>query len=182
MSSEQLLVVLGFVTIGILFTASLVAYVVTRTQVGVWRPENSPGLPVGLLGSTLLLFGVSLSMHRAYMNVGANRQEAFQRSLRLGLWFAVAFLLAQVLNWTSVVRAQAVLPKPTLFAFSFYLLTGLHAAHVLGGFVPLGIVLKRARDREYSSSRRDGVRFCVWYWHYLGAIWLVLLAVMFVSQ
>jgi cytochrome c oxidase subunit 3 len=75
-----------------------------------------------------------------------------------------------------------VLPRPTLFAFTFYLLTGLHAAHVLGGFVPLGIVLHRAGEREYSSSRYDGVRFCVWYWHYLGVIWLVLLTVMFLAD
>src|SRR2546427_11183838 len=61
MSSEQLLVILGFVTIGILFTATLVAYVVTRVQVRVFRPEASPGLPLGLFGSTAMIFGVSMS-------------------------------------------------------------------------------------------------------------------------
>jgi cytochrome c oxidase subunit 3 len=182
MSSEQLLVVLGFVTIGVLFTATLVAYVVTRTTVKIWRPESTPGLPAGLLGSTLLLFGVSSAMHRAYMSIVANRHESLKRALWLALAFATAFLIGQGLNWSSMIAAQSVLPRPTLFAFTFYLLTGLHALHVLGGFVPLGIVIFRANRREYSSSRMDGVRFCVWYWHYLGAIWVVLLAVMFIAQ
>jgi cytochrome c oxidase subunit 3 len=182
MSSEQLLVILGFVAIGVLFAASLVAYVVTRVQVHVFRPEASPGLPVGLLGSTAMLFGVSLSMHSAYRSVVENRQESLRRSLWLGLAFASAFLIGQGLNWAQMISAQSLLPQPTLFAFTFYLLTGLHAIHVLGGFVPLGIVISQAAQREYSSSRCDGVRFCVWYWHYLGAIWLVLLAVMLVSQ
>jgi cytochrome c oxidase subunit 3 len=182
MSSEQLLVILGFVTIGILFGATLVAYVITRTTVKMWRPEDSPGLPIGLLGSTAMIFGVSLSMHSAYRSIVENRQEGLKRGLWLGFAFASAFLIGQVINWSAMVRAQSALPQPTLFAFTFYLLTGLHALHVLGGFVPLGLVMYRATQREYSSSRYDGVRFCVWYWHYLGAIWLVLLSVMFIAQ
>lgn len=182
MSSEQLLVVLGFVTIGVLFAASIVAYVVTSMTVKTFHPANSPGLPLGLLGSTLLIAGVSMSMHRAHQSASGNKPDALKRSLWIGLAFAVAFVVGQVLNWKSMFAAQAALPHPTLFAFTFYLLTGLHAAHVLGGFVPLAIVIFRATQREYSSSRMDGVRFCVWYWHYLGAIWLVLLTVMFAAQ
>ena len=182
MSSEQLLVILGFVTIGVLFAASLVAYVVTRLQVRMFRPEATPGLPVGVFASTLMIFGVSLSMHSAYRSIVENRQESLRRGLSLGAAFAVAFLVGQAFNWVHMIRAQSALPQPTLFAFTFYLLTGLHGLHVLGGFVPLGVVLHRASHREYSSSRCDGVRFCVWYWHYLGVIWLVLLAVMLLSQ
>jgi cytochrome c oxidase subunit 3 len=182
MSAERLLVVLAFVVIGVLFGATLVAYAVTRAQVAMWRPQNSPGLPFGLFGSTLMLAGLSTSAQRALVSIRANRQDAFQRSLWITLLFAFAFVVGQGINWTSMAHAQAGLPKATLFAFTFYLLTGLHAAHVVGGLVPLGIVIQRAREREYSSSRYEGVRFCVWYWHYLGLIWLVLLAVMFSSQ
>jgi cytochrome c oxidase subunit 3 len=182
MSAERLLVVLGFVVIGVLFAATLVAYAVTRMQVPMWRPRNSPGLPFGLFGSTLMLVGLSTFAQRALVSIRANRQDVFQRSLWITLLFAVAFVAGQGINWTSMARAQSGLPRATLFAFTFYLLTGLHAAHVVGGLVPLGIVLRRAREREYSSSRYEGVRFCVWYWHYLGVIWLMLLAVMFTSQ
>jgi cytochrome c oxidase subunit 3 len=182
MSSEQLLVILAFVIIGVLFMASLVAYVVTRVQAHVFRPEASPGLPAGVAGSTAMIFGVSLSMHSAYRSVVENRQESLRRSLWLGFAFAVAFVVGQGFNWLHMYREQTAYVQPTLFEFTFYLLTGLHALHVLGGFVPLGVVISRAGQREYSSSRYDGVRFCVWYWHYLGAIWIVLLVVMLLSQ
>jgi len=182
MSSAQLLVILGFVTIGVLFAASLVGYVVTRLQVERWRPEGAPGLPGGLAGSSALLVGVSASMHHAFTSLRSNRQDALLRGLWLGLAFATAFLVGQAFNWFQMFRAHAELGDRSLFAFTFYLLTGLHAAHVLGGFVPLGIVLHRAKAREYSSSRVDGVRFCVWYWHYLGVIWLVLLITMVLAQ
>ena len=100
----------------------------------------------------------------------------------MGLLFAVAFVVGQGFNWLHMYREQTAYAQPTLFEFTFYLLTGLHALHVLGGFVPLGIVINRASQREYSSSRNDGVRFWVWYWHYLGAIWIVPLVVMLLSQ
>ncbi|HEX4336969.1 MAG TPA: cytochrome c oxidase subunit 3 [Polyangiaceae bacterium] len=129
-----------------------------------------------------MIFGVSASMHSAYRSVLENRQESLRRSLWLGFAFAAAFLIGQGINWVHMIHEQSVYARPTLFAFTFYLLTGLHAIHVLGGFIPLGIVLTRATNREYSSSRSDGVRFCVWYWHYLGVIWLVLLVVMLLSQ
>jgi cytochrome c oxidase subunit 3 len=182
MSAEQLLVILGFVTIGVLFAASLVGYVITRVQVERWRPEGSPGLPLGLAGSSALLVGVSASMHHAYSAIRNNRHEALRRGLWLGFAFASAFLVGQAFNWLDLYRSQGALDERTLFAFTFYMLTGLHALHVLGGFGPLTIVIHRAHRREYSSSRLDGVRFCVWYWHYLGAIWVVLLATMIIAQ
>lgn len=182
MSAEQLLVILGFIVIGVLFAGTLVGYVVTRMQSNLWRPPGKAGLPPGLVASTVLLVGVSASMQRALNGIRNNLQETLKKSAWLGLAFAIAFLVGQGLNWTHMLRIQATYPQPTLFAFSFYLLTGLHAAHVLGGFVPLGIVLQRAHAREYSSSRHDGVKFCTWYWHYLGLIWLVLVAVMVASQ
>jgi cytochrome c oxidase subunit 3 len=181
MSTAQLLVILGFVTIGVLFAATLVAYVVTRTNNQTWHTPTG-GLPPGLFVSTALLVMVSFGMQHASNSIAKNRHDSLRRGLWFGLASALGFLVVQAFNWNAVLRSQSMLDRPTLFAFSFYLLTGLHAAHVLGGFVPLGIVLNRAYEREYSSSRYDGVRFCVWYWHYLGVIWLVLLTVMYVSD
>jgi len=78
----------------------------------MWRPEDSPCLPAGLLGSTAMLFGVSTFMHRAYRSIALNRQEALKRSLWLGLAFATAFLIGQGLNWIQMIHAQSLLPHP----------------------------------------------------------------------
>ncbi len=59
------------------------------------------------------------------------------------------------------------------------MLTGLHALHVIGGFVPLLVVLGKAKRREYSSSNHEGVKLCAQYWDYLGVIWTILLSVLF---
>jgi cytochrome c oxidase subunit 3 len=99
----------------------------------------------------------------------------------LGGAFSLAFLAAQSSNWYRVLELNPVLRNQELALFTFYMLTGVHALHVIGGFVPLGYVLYRAYQREYSSSRHEGVKLCIQYWHFLGVVWLLLLAVMLLA-
>ena len=58
----------------------------------------------------------------------------------------------------------------------------MHALHVLGGFVPLGIVIHHASRRQYSSSQHEGLSLCAQYWHYLGVVWLILAAMLYLGD
>jgi cytochrome c oxidase subunit 3 len=175
MSTRQLGMIALFASLTVLFTASIIAYLITRFRAVVWQTPAMPPLPHGLFASTATLIALSFFVQKAVSSIQHNRHEALLKNLWLTFLFAFAFLIGQSLNW-SYMRQAAVAPGiRTLYPFTFYLLTGLHAAHVLGGFVPLGIVLGRARRREYSSSNHEGVRLCAQYWHYLGIVWLVLL-------
>jgi cytochrome c oxidase subunit 3 len=174
-SARQLAVIVLFVSLSVLFIASIVAYLITRAQSPVWRSAASPGLPLGLLGSTALLIGVSVSAQRALTAVRDNRLATLIRSLWLTLIFAIAFVSGQLLNWTAMWHSAVSADSRTLYVVTFFMLTGLHALHVLGGLIPLLIVLGRARRRQYSSSQHEGVAFCAQYWHFLGVVWLLLL-------
>jgi cytochrome c oxidase subunit 3 len=164
----------------VLFGASLVAYLVTRFESTVWRTEDMPALPRGLFASTLMLVGLTAALHRAVAHARANRSESLLKSLWLGLAFAIAFLLGQAQNWRAMAPALHG-PVQSHYPFTFYLLTGLHAAHVVGGFVPLGIVIARARGRRYTSSRHEGLSLCRQYWDYLFVVWVVLLGALLVA-
>ena len=56
----------------------------------------------------------------------------------------------------------------------FYVLTGLHAAQVLGGLGPLAVVCRRPLAGSYRPGYHPGVRYCALYGHFLGAVWCVL--------
>jgi cytochrome c oxidase subunit III len=174
LSARQLGLNVFLVSLSVLFAASLVGYFVTRAQSPHWRIADRPGLPGGLWLSTLILVGVSFALEGALRAVRRNQLKALSMRLWFGLGFVVSFLVAQVENWTVMRAAELALPAQSLFTYTFYLLTGLHAAHVLGGLIPLGIVMVRAERREYSSSHHEGVGLCVKYWHFLGVVWLVL--------
>ena len=180
-STRQLGMIVLFASLSVLFTASLVAYLVTRLRADVWQTPAMPALPRGLLVSTATLVALSFCVERALSAIRHNRHESLVKNLWLSLLFAVAFLGGQSMNWLYMQQAALAPGTRTLYPFTFFLLTGLHAAHIAGGFVPLGIVLARARRREYSSSNHEGVRLCAQYWHYLGVVWLVLLGTLYVA-
>jgi cytochrome c oxidase subunit III len=160
-----------------LFGATVIAYFVTRTTLQHWSGKDI-GLPTGLIVSTGILLLVSTAFEWALRGIKKNRQRQLRQGLLLGGALAALFLLAQAANWFEILRMNPDLKDRELSIFTFYLLTGVHALHVIGGFVPLGWVLYRTTQREYSSSRFEGVKLCVQYWHFLGLIWLLLLLVM----
>jgi heme/copper-type cytochrome/quinol oxidase subunit 3 len=178
MSNSQLGMWLFLLSLTVLFVASLIACVITRVQNPVWRTPEMPGLPWGLLLSTAMIVGLSSSLHVSLASIQKNRHTGMERGLWAALVFAALFLLFQSFNWIEMARAYHV-SRQTLYPFTFHLLTGLHAAHVVGGFVPLGVALSRASKREYSSSHHEGLKLCAQYWHFLGAVWCVLLITLY---
>jgi len=170
-----------FGTLSMLFGASVVGYLITRSQNDVWKTASMPGLPLGLVASSILLASLSVAMHVALRAVRQNRFEALQRALTVALFLGLAFVVGQAENWRAMYAAAVATDARTLYAFTFYMLTGLHALHVIGGFVPLLVVLGKAKRGEYSSSNHEGVKLCGQYWDYLGVVWVILLGVLFFS-
>ncbi|MDZ4831989.1 MAG: cytochrome c oxidase subunit 3 [Phycisphaerae bacterium] len=168
---------LFILTLAIIFASTILAFVVVRlgpTNAGRWPPPDAPPLPLALLASTLVLFLSDATIHVA--RVAAARGE---RST--GPWMLVTFVLAlgflatQYWAWSQAARAHMVLTED-LYAWTFYVLTALHAAHVIGGIVPMAIVTGRAFRGAYGPGRDDGVATCALYWHFLDIVWLALYA------
>ncbi len=180
MSTGQMGLIVLLISLSVLFAATLLVYVFTREENNVWRTDQVPGLPLGLVASTTMILCVSYSLHRALKAIKKNQLEGLEHSLWLSILFAIGFLGGQSFNWIHMSGAQLRPNGETLYIMTFFLLTGLHAVHVLGGFVPLALVTRHAHRREYSSSRYEGIRLCAQYWHFLAIVWLVMLTTMFV--
>jgi cytochrome c oxidase subunit 3 len=176
LSLGQLGVILLLVSISVLFLAASVAVLITHAQAPDWRAAERLGLPWGTALSTALLAVVSVQLQLALTALKTNRFTTCLAWLRRSSYAAAGFLFVQAWNARQLFASQGASANRTLFLFSYGLLVGLHAAHVVGGFVPLLIVHGRVARRDYSSSRHAGLTFCVQYWHYLSVIWLLLLA------
>jgi heme/copper-type cytochrome/quinol oxidase subunit 3 len=177
-SLGQLGMVVLLVSLSVLFIAASLAVLVTKHQAPLWRPPEHRGLPWGTALSTLVLVVVSAQLQGALLAIRGNRFTDCLRHWRRGAAAALVFLLVQALNVRHLAVIEGAHATRTLFVFCYDLLVGLHAAHVLGGLVPLGLVHGRLLRRDYSSSRHEGMTFCVQYWHYLGIVWLLLLGVL----
>ena len=167
------------VSLGVLFAASIVAYAVVRGRADSWRAPGE-SLPPGLWIATVLLVATTVAAHRGLAAIRRGDRRRLARVLSVALLLACGFLAAQVWNWIELYDSGA-LYGPNLYGFTFLMLTGLHALHVVGGLVLLRFVIHRARHGAYSWAHYPGVRHCTVYWHFLDAVWLVLLAVLLVG-
>lgn len=162
-------------SLGVLFIASLVAYAAIRFEADVWPPPGLPPLPRTLLLSTALILAGSVTIQVALSFARANRQWALRASLLATMLLGVGFLVSQSVSWAKLVVSHTT-PTAHLYGWLFYFLTGLHAVHVIGGLIPLGVVTVNAFYGRYSPIRYSAVRFCTMYWHFLGVVWITLYA------
>ena len=166
-------------TLAVLFLAAIVGYLVVRLKATDWPPPGMPRLPGGLWIATIVLLAASVTIHRALAAIREGERTASRRWLAATLGLCLSFLAVQSWNWWGLIRLRLTAAS-NLYAFTFFMLTGLHAAHVIGGIVLLAVVLARSSRDRYGSGHHPGVTYAAMYVHFLDAVWLVLFAVMVV--
>jgi len=161
-------------SLSMLFAATLVGYAVVRLGAAEWPPPGSPPLPGSLALSTAVLLVSSVTMARAVRALEGGRATAVRRHLAATLALGLVFVALQGVSWSALTEARPA-DVTTLFQFTFLMLCGLHALHVLGGLVALGLVTSGAWRGRASPA---AIRHTATYWHYLDAVWLLIFAVL----
>ena len=152
-----------------------VIYVARRTG-NLGADARDYSLPRSFIASTLLLLGISVSLHFA---VSAARRDQAARVFRLSILamgLALGFFVVQSEGmYVLMTRAlQDSSFNSSLYPFTF-LLALLHALHVVGGVIALVSVVANAARHQYDHERYWGIQFCALYWHFLDAVWIVML-------
>lgn len=166
-------------SLGMLFGATLLAFLVLRLEIGRAWP-TLPALPAILWLSTLTIVVSSATMQWGLRSIRNDRRRALPSAMLLTFALGVGFLVMQTVAWLQwLVPAAERWGESNEWRFaltSFYIFTGLHAAHVVGGLIPMAVVTSRAMRGRYSSAAHSGVQYCTMYWHFLDAVWLALFA------
>jgi cytochrome c oxidase subunit 3 len=143
-------------------------------DLGDWNPLT---VPRQLWVNTALLILSSAAMQWARSGASHARADRVRAGLIAGGVFAWAFLAGQLLAWHQLSASGFMVNNPAV-AF-FYLLTGVHGLHLLGGLFVWGkTVVKMMRPGVELVDLRLSVELCTVYWHYLLLVWLVLFAVL----
>jgi cytochrome c oxidase subunit 3 len=165
--------VLALTGIATLFAVFLATWVFLRRQ----EPDTaraSPLLPPRpLLLSTALILASSVALELARR--GGRSARARAHWLLASLALGVSFLVAQGILWRHFLRA-GLFPSSGAYGATFFALTGLHAAHVIGGIAWLLRVVLRARSERIVPA---ALGLCALYWHFIGVLWLVLFAALY---
>jgi cytochrome c oxidase subunit 3 len=158
----------------ILFLLLVMAYVV-RMAFEDWRPAPQPRL---LWQNTIVLIAASIAMEWARHAAAQDHLDRVKLGMLSGGVFTAAFITGQILAWRELSSNAFFDTTNPAIAF-FYLITGLHVVHVLGGLVAWGWVLDRLWRGADTAAIRQSVQLCARYWHFLLIVWLVLFGLLF---
>ncbi|MFB9864190.1 cytochrome oxidase subunit III [Rufibacter immobilis] len=160
------------VSIIMMFAAFTSAYIVRREE-GNWLEFDLPSI---LIINTLVLVLSSIFMQWAYVSAKKDNLKNLKLALALTIVAGVAFLIGQWQGWVELVKNNVFFGGSTANpSGSFlYVLTGVHAFHLVTGLVFLIIVVISALKYKVHSRNLNRIELCTIYWHFLGALWIYL--------
>ena len=169
------LAMLFFLSAETMFFAGLIsAFFVLRLSAAVWPPPLQPRLPVGITGlNTLVLLASSVAMIAALRAVRRADRRALVERLAAAAALGALFLAVQGYEWAGLIHYGLTVTSG-VYGATFYTLIGIHAAHVLGALVWLGVTLMLAARGRFVDGRVNGLRTCAIYWHYVVGLWPIL--------
>jgi len=159
-----------------LFAGLSSAYIVLR-GVPAWQNIQLPSL---LWTNTAVLLLSSVAIELSRRAILRSDLPSMRRWLSVGGVLGLAFLAGQLAAWRQLVNAGVYLPS-TLQSSFFYILTGLHGLHLMGGVVALSIVLVMAFKNRLSALRYEPLKLCSTYWHVMDALWVWLFLLLLLS-
>lgn len=139
-------------------------------------PLSLVPLPKSFLVSTICLVAISVLVHAATRQVRRDRFRATAWLLGISTAAAIIFTVVQCLAMTTMLLGPASYEGPGRgVAGMVIVLAILHALHVLGGIVALGIVATRSSVGMYDHERHWPVDFAAQYWHFLDLVWICMI-------
>ncbi len=135
-------------------------------------------LPSTLYLNTLILLASSATFAFAQRSLSASPllDASLERKnlpwLVLTLVLGIAFCFGQYAVWLQL-RAQGLYLATNPNSSFFYVLTAVHALHLIGGILALTFVIGRLLVRR-SPLRRSFLENTAIYWHFMGVVWLYL--------
>lgn len=161
----------GMASIIMMFGAFTSAYIV-REASGNWLEFN---IPQQFYISTIVILLSSLAAHFAYKSFVNGNAQMYRSLLIVALVLGIAFLVFQVIGWYALSDKGVYLNGNPSGSF-FYLISGVHAAHVIGGIAALFVGVMQSFTQSYFVNEKRKLRFQLMntYWHFVDILWIYL--------
>ncbi len=161
----------------------------TNTVVHDWIPVPLPTMLFLMNTFVLLLSSVTIELARRQLarqvalepvnsipGVSLGKESKFPW-LALTIVLGLCFLAGQWLAWRDLASRGFYVATGPGSSF-IYLLTGAHAAHLLGGILALLVAGTTVMLHRPLASRRIVVDVTAWYWHFMALLWIYILALL----
>ena len=166
-------------SIAMLFTSLSSAYIVRSGVTYDWYPMAVPRV---MFGSTALLLLCSVSIEIARRKLKQGLGATYSKYLLLTGFLGLGFLVSQLIAWRQL-AAQGMYISTHPHSSFFYVLTGTHAVHIMGGLLALVLLWRRSlrplNEARLVAKRQAAADAVSIYWHFMGALWIYLFLLLF---
>ncbi len=170
-------IALAMVAILMFFMAIVAAFLVLRMTSAKWVEFSVPRL---LWVNTAVLLLSSGSLELARKRLQASDETGFKKLWMLTTVLGITFVAGQAIAWKELLSA-GIHASTTLAAGFFYVFTVAHAAHLLGGICALLYVGLRKFGAS-TVTRKAAAEVASYYWHFMDALWVFLLALLYLGK
>lgn len=168
---------LFIVSIVMIFASMTSAYLVRQGE-GNWVEFE---LPFIFWINSAILIASSITVQWAYFSAKRDNLEALKIAMGLTTLLGIAFLVGQWYSWVDLVNMQVFFVGNPSGSF-LYVLTGLHALHLITGVIFLLIVLIAALKYKVHAKNMVRMEMCTTYWHFLDILWLYLFVFLLINH
>ncbi|MDX2303005.1 MAG: cytochrome c oxidase subunit 3 [Microscillaceae bacterium] len=161
---------LFIVSIIMLFAAFTSAYIVRQAE-GNWLYFDLPNL---FWTNSVVLIISSATMHWAVFSARRDKLPMLKLAIAITTILGFAFLVGQYYAWADLVNNKIFFTGGNPSESFLYVITGVHAFHIVSGLVFLLIALYSAFTFKIHSKNLTRIEMCATYWHFLDILWLYL--------
>jgi cytochrome c oxidase subunit 3 len=160
------------------FSGLFAAYFTLRANNPVWPPTGYKLDQITALAGTLLLVISSGSMQWAVHDILKGRKKAFLGWLAVTWVLGVGFVVIQAIDWSG--RNFSI--HGSAYGSAFYVLTGFHGLHVIGGLLAMIVMAARAKSPGFVKHSAPAVEMLSFYWHFVDVVWIALYSTIFLLK
>lgn len=177
--AKQYALYVSLASIFMMFSALISAYIV-RQSAGNWLEFP---LPDAFYWSTGIIVASSITLHIAKRCFLSSNFVLYRLLLVLSLVLGVLFVYMQYSGWLSMTGNGVFLDGNPSGSF-VYVISGLHAAHVLGGIaaILLAVLQSMVFKDKVDQSRLVRLNLTTRYWHFVDLLWLYLFIFLLVTR
>lgn len=160
-----------------LFASLIGGYMYFKLSDGFEEAQEILSLPLATIGTSVLIVS-SFAVVMALEALQSDDRRVFRNWMLVVLALGVGFLGIQAFEWYELIQHGVTAGE--LFGTAFYVTTGFHGLHVLGGVIWIAILLYRALVQNvYSAQNALGVELFGLYWHFVDVVWIALFTVIY---
>lgn len=158
-------------SITMMFAGFTSAYIVKSNQAG-WEAVQVPKI---FYLSTALIVLSSISIFLAQKAMAAREMARYRLLISVTVVLGLAFVATQFIGFSEL-WASKITFKDSVAGSFFYIITGVHALHVVGGIVALVVLFLRAYNTKTKFYSTTPVETAGLYWHFVDLLWIYLFA------